>query len=58
MRIVGFVFIMILASVGVALAGVGPVLPKNRERMIMKVKTEQVDKERENVEMERMEVFQ
>ena len=48
MRIVGFIFLMVLASVGVGLAGVGPILPKNRERMIMKVKTEQVDKLREN----------
>ncbi len=47
-RIAGFIFLMILALVGVGLGGVGPILPKNRERMIMKVKTEQVDKLRED----------
>jgi len=48
---------MVLASVGVALAGVGPILPKNRERMIAKSKTEQVDKPKENRRHSRLEVF-
>ena len=39
---------MILALVGVGLGGVGPIPPRNRERMIMKVKTEQVDKLRDD----------
>ena len=57
LRITYFIFIMVLASVGVALAGVGPILPKNRERMIAKAKTEQVDKPKENKDHSQLGVF-
>lgn len=44
LRISYFILIAVMISVGVALTGVGPILPRNRERLIGKAKTEQVDK--------------
>lgn len=57
LRITYFIFIIVLAAIGVGLAGVGPILPRNRERMIIKVKTEQVDKPSEKPIQSRLEIF-
>jgi hypothetical protein len=56
-RLTCFLLLMILASVGVALTGAAPVLPKNRERMISREKTEQVDTPKDESSKSRLEVF-